>query len=43
MLYLVYCYHHTKSLNKIVEAFFKFEKVDLDAKTEHLRECMADL
>lgn len=43
VLYLVYCYHHCKTQNKIVEAFFKFEKSDLDAKTEHLRECMSEL
>lgn len=43
VIYLVYCYHHSKTQNKLVEAFFKFEKSDLDAKVEHLRECMVEL
>jgi hypothetical protein len=43
VIYLVYCYHHSKKQNKLVEAFFKFEKSDLDAKAEQLRRCMSDL
>jgi hypothetical protein len=36
-------YHHSKQQSKIVEAFFKFEKADLDMTVEKLKECLVDL